>query len=206
MNLTRILVLDWLAFLLKMGEDLKSRMDQDLSQKLNSLFVMRMQPALHLSKWFDDVINKIDYDAELIMMGDGAVTYSPDSTESPAATSKVNEARCEFIRILKLLEQNMQTQLLANETKEPGKVFAILQERVKEIRSTPFSSKDDINDLEDSYVGLVLEIREMARAEESKIFGNQTIFYLNSRRPSELGSVFHLTGVFLTSEEIDFLK
>ena len=55
-----------------------------------------------------------------------------------------------------------------------------LEERVKEIQRTPFSSENDIDDFEDAYVQLVLETTEMTNAEESKIFGDQTLFCLSS--------------------------
>ena len=189
-----------------MDADLKSRMDQDLTQKLDSLFAMKMQPALHLSKKFDDIVNRIDYDAERILLNQSADSGSSNTSETLASTSKVNEVRCEFVRILKLLEQNLQTQLLANETKELGEDFEVLQKLVEEFQNTAFSPEDDINDFEDSYVHLVIKITGLTNAEECNIFGNQTIVYLSYNHPSELGSLIHLTDVFLTNEQIDFLR
>lgn len=42
-------------------------MDQDLTQKLDHLYAMKMQPALHIFKKFDYNTSKIDYDSEPIM-------------------------------------------------------------------------------------------------------------------------------------------
>lgn len=89
---------------------------------------------------------------------------------------------------------------MANETNKIDTAFEALEKRVKEFQETPFSHEDDINDFEDSYIQLVLEITEMADSEESKIFDNQTIFYLSSADKSELGMLFHLTNVTLTNE------
>ena len=83
---------------------------------------------------------------------------------------------------------------------------AVLGDRVQEFkRRTESSNEDDISDLEDSYVQLTLDMIELTNAEEGKIFGNQTFFYANSCYKA-LGNLFHLTGVSLTNEQIDFVK
>lgn len=170
-------------------------MAQDLRRRLDSLFVMNMQPALHLSKKFDHIVNRIDYEAELMLM-DSPKRFG---IKSPS-NKEINEARCEFIRILRLLENKLNARLLANETKEPGEDFDVLEKRVKEFQD---SEEGDINDLEDSYVKLVLDITQMANAVESNIFGCQTILYVSCG--SILGSLFHLTDVYLTNEQTDFI-
>ena len=187
-----------------MESELKPRMNDDLGRTLDRLCMMKLQPALYLSQKMDSVINNIDLDAERILLALGEDSANAESQLEAAA--KVNEARCEFVRILKALEQGLQARLTTGGTKKLDKGFLDLQERVKEFQSTPFSSEDDINDLEDSYVQLIVDINDMTNDAESKIFGNQTIFYLNSRRPSELGSLFHLADVYLTNEQIDCLR
>ena len=187
-----------------MQSDLKQQMEEDLGRMMDRLCLMKLQPALYLSQKFDSIINAIDLDAERILME--LVENSTMIGSEPEAASKMNEARCEFVRILKLLEQSLQTRLAIGGKRELVGRFRDLQERVQKFQSTPFSSGDDINELEDSYTQLVLELTEMTNTEQSNIMGNQTVFYLSSNEPRILGSLFHLTGVYLTTEEIDCLK
>ena len=183
-----------------MDFDLKTKMDDVLKQKLDHVFSIKMQPALYLSKRFDSIVSSIDLDAEQIMRKLG---------QHSEEASKVNNARCEFIRILKATEKNLQTRVLANEplTRQPGEAFEALEKRVKEFRETSISQGDDgINDLEDTYGQLVVEIAEMDNAEDADIFGNQTMFYWSSDGQRELGSLFHLSTVTLTLGQLDCMR
>lgn len=185
-----------------MEVDFKPKMAEDLRRRLDRLYAMKMQPGLHLSQKFDEIINLIDLDAERILQD--LSDHSESNPEKPQSAREVNEARCEFVRILKALEQNLQSRLLANEPKKVDKAFAALEERVKDLESTPFSVEDDINEFEDTYVQLVLEVTEMAIAKEKEILANQTVFYMKSMASeSALGILFHLTGVYLTKEQIE---
>ena len=185
-----------------MEADLKARMDDDLRRKLDRLYSMKMQPALHLSQTIDSLINSIDLDAERQLL---IIENKQTSVRERQAT--VNGARCEFVRILKALEKNLHTRLLTNQKKELGKDFVALEERVNEFRNTSISQEDDMYEFEDSFVQLVLDMDEMTNKVESSIFDNQTIVYLSSTDDqSELGSLFHLTGVSLTTEQIECLK
>ena len=80
-----------------MENELNSGMDKDLINKLDRLFLMKMQPALYLAQKFDEIIIAIDYDAELLM-AELETTTKP--FENAPTTLQVNEARCEMIRIL----------------------------------------------------------------------------------------------------------
>ena len=80
-----------------MGADQKSAMDQDLGRMLDSLFAKKRQPALHLSQRFDQIINSIDLDAETFIQDVG----------KKAKTAKYHQVRCEFVRIIKALEQKL---------------------------------------------------------------------------------------------------
>ena len=185
-----------------MEASVKSRMDKDLKDRLDCLYAMKMQPALHLSKKFDEIISRIDYDAEDKME---RPFLFPFGNETVPSAAEINDARCEFVRILRALETKLHSQLLANEPKKVDQAFEDLEDRVEEFRSTESSNEEDMSDFEDSYVQLTLDMIEMTNAEECKIFDNQTVFYANSRL-YELGSLFHLTGVSLTKEQIDYVK
>ena len=126
--------------------------------------------------------------------------------ETTKKTEEVNEARCEFLRTLKMLEKSLHAQLLANESKELDQAYVDLERRVVGFRNTVVSQEDDLNEAEDTYVQLALEIREMTNREESKLIDGQTIFYVSSGHKNQLGNLVHLTGVYLTQEEIDCLR
>ena len=187
-----------------MEASVKSRMDKELKDRLDCLYAMKMQPALHLSKKFDEIISEIDYDAEQIMIWSQRFMFPVENETFPSA-AEINDVRCEFVRILRALEKKLHSQLLANEPKKGDQAFAVLEDRVETFRNTELSNEEDIGDLEDSYGQLTLDMIEFTNAEECKIFDNQTVFYANARI-KELGSLFHLTGVSLTEEQIDFVR
>ena len=176
-------------------------MDQDLKRKMDHLHLIKKLPALFLAQSFDSIINSIDFDAERIM-----AEYGGKDSNQESETQMVNEARCEFVRILKLLEKDLHARLSANGTRDLGEDFASLNDRVEAFRKKSAGHEGDINDLEDSYSDLILQIREMANAEEKSIFANQNIFYVSSKDPSKLGSLFQLEDVNLTNEQIEFVK
>ena len=176
-------------------------MDDDLRRKMDHLHLIKKLPALFLAQRFDSIINSIDYDAERIMSEIG------NDSKQESVTQEVNEARCEFVRILKLLEKDLQARLLTNGgTRELGEDFASLSDRVEAFRKISAGQEGDINDLEDSYADLILEIREMVNAEERNIFGNQSVFYVSSADQSKLGSLFHFEDVNFTNEQIELMK
>ena len=188
----------------KMDSDLKVKMDQDLRKRLDRLFLMKTQPRLHLSNQFDEIISKVDYDAERLML-----ELESDPTpymEGEQSAEEVNRARCEFVRIFEVLRNNLYTRLLATQTVPLDETFKAVDKRVNEFLQMNLSQGRDINDLEDGYVQLVLEIREMSNEEESKIFNNQSIFYLSSDVKRRFGGLFHLTGVCLNTEQIGCLE
>ena len=176
------------------------KMDDDLKQKMDHLHFIKKIPALFLAQRFDSIINSIDFDAERIMS-----EFGQDSNQEHE-TQMVNEDRCKFVRILKLLEKDLQARLSTNGTKELGEDFAFLSGRAEAFRKISAGHEGDINDLEDSYADLILEIREMVNDEERSIFDNQSFFYVSSRDQSKLGSLFHLKDVSLTNEQIEFVK
>lgn len=176
------------------------KMNDDLKRKLDNLFGMKMQPSLHLSKRFDEIISKIDYDAERIMLD--LENKSKASATECQETEKVNDARFEFVRILRVLERNLRTQLLTNQPKKLDHAFLTIEQRAKELRELTVGQEVGIYDLEDAYLQLILDITEMENAEESKLFAKQTICYMSSTQQTELGSLYHLTDVFLTDEQL----
>ena len=188
-----------------MEDDLKARMDKDLKNKMDRLFLMKLQPALYLSQRIDEIVSTIDYSAEQRLDNER-------SWEKTSYSTYFNQARCEMIRIVKAVEKNLHNQLLADEPtrRRADPTFMALQARVDEFQSTPFSSEDNGNDLDDSYVQLALEIIEMSDTQERWIFGGQTIFYLISPyffgSGNQIGRLFHLTNDFLTTEQIEYIR
>ena len=191
------------SVLARMEDDLKSRMVRDLKNKFESLCLMKMQPQLHLSERMNEITNRIDYDAELLI---AELEANTEPTENAPTSLQINEARCELVRILKIVAENLHLRLLENASNELESAFVSLQERVDEFESTPFTPEDEINDLEDSYVKLVLDITEMANSVENRIFGGQSIFYLSSTEENKLGRLFHLTDIFLTADQKEYLR
>ena len=111
-----------------MEADLKAKMDADLKQRIDGLYSIKMQPSLQISSRLDFIISSIDFDAERIMFDLGE-----DSKKAPKA---VNEARCEFVRIVKAVEQKLLSRIQANEPKKADKAFEALESRVNEFSST----------------------------------------------------------------------
>ena len=193
-----VLISESLPF--EMEADLKAKMDADLKQRIDGLYSIKMQPSLQISSRLDFIISSIDFDAERIMFDLGE-----DSKKAPKA---VNEARCEFVRIVKAVEQKLLSRIQANEPKKADKAFEALESRVNEFSSTTLDQgeDDEMNHLEDLYGQLVLDIMEMTNAEQRKVFGDQAIFYMNSVNPSELGTLVHFNRVSLTNEQFDCLR
>ena len=175
--------------------------DKDLKLKMDLLHSMKMLPLHHLSQRFEDTIKSIDHDAEKLILKKRK--YSEDSkkifggilrlgTSSREEIKKLDEARCEFVRILKAVESQLLTRLLSTEPSELGDDFVTLENRVDQFREMSLSQETDINQIEDFYDQLSSEISKMTSAEESKIFDNQSIFYLNSvvDTSRSLGSLF----------------
>ena len=187
-----------------MEAELKAKMDDDLKRKLDNLFRIKMQPSLALSERFDDIISQVDYDAEKILYD--LQTEQPPSASGLQESEKVNGSRVELVRILKVLERSIRSQLLPNQSKELDRAVEAIEKRTHVFLKTTVSPEADINDLDDSYEQLIVEITEMANAEESKLFGNQSIFYLRSANKREFGSLYHLTDVFLTKDQIGCLE
>ena len=204
-----------------MDAELKAKMDDDLQRRLDRLYSMKMQPSLYLSQRFDSIINAIDFDAERIILDlqegknsketkkDGTTTTDEDSSdedETPSTSlEKVNKARCEFIRILRLLEKEL-TKSLPKEIKEPGRHFLCLEEQVKEFRNMQVSQESDINDAEEAYAELVTLIIKDTNQKEKALFQYQTIFFWSSWNQQKLGSLLHFKDLTLTNEQIDFLR
>ena len=187
----------------EMDTDLKAKMNEDLERELDHLYSMKLQPELHLAKKFDSIISTIDFDAERIILDLGEASIGSRVFKM---AEKVNQARCEYVRILRDLEKHLAPR---SATKTLGEAFQSLDRRVNEFREKEASQFDDIFALEDWFVQLVLEINEMTKAEESTLMTNETIFYNSSTDKSKLGNLFHFKGLTegtLTEEQIDFLR
>ena len=113
-----------------MDAGLKEKMNGYLEQRLDHLHSMiTLPPELFLSQKFDSIISSIDMDAELIMAG-LAKDSNEEEKDTDQTATKINEARCEIVRILKLVETNLQTQLLThNKSQELGEAFEALEKR-----------------------------------------------------------------------------
>ena len=94
-----------LTFSFRMEDDLKARMDKDLTNKMDRLFLMKLQPALYLSQRIDEIVSTIDYSAEQRLDNER-------SWEKTSYSTYFNQARCEMIRIVKAVEKNLHNQLL----------------------------------------------------------------------------------------------
>ena len=174
---------------------------------LDRLLEARMTPALCISQKLGDVVNRIDSDAERLLEKDAGNVES---------TEQVNAARCEFIRIVRVFEKRLLKRLETNETKKLEdssetlyhESFEALKERVEKFQSTSVDKENDINDLEDLYGQLVLELEEMTNNEESSVFDNQSMFYVSSTNTvrESFGNLLHIKGVTLSEGQIDFLR
>lgn len=176
----------------------KSRLDQDLMEKLNMLDLILQQPALHVLKRFEDEISSIDANAERELTNDEC----PDELKQ-----KANEVRLEFARILGAVETRLQEKLTTVELADSLRDFKSLKERVQGFLDTPLGEQDDIDDVEDRYLDLALEAVAQRNELQKRIFDNQTIFYLKAPfGENRLGTLVHLRDCCLTRAEIKFLR
>ena len=175
-------------------EEDKLKMDQDLERRLDHLYGMLMQPSFHLAKTFDEIRSYVDYDAERIQINE----------DDSAVYSNIQDARLEFIRILNAIEERLRSRL-SNKPPGTNEAYESLEKRVNEFMETP-CVPERLNDLEDEYVQLALELIEQTNAQEKEIFDNQTVLYRSSGDQSKLGNLVHVGDVCLTREEISVMR
>ena len=177
--------------------DEKLKLANDLKKKLDHLFFVNEQPALHLSYRFDDIRNKIDIDAEQILQ----VMAETESQAVRALETRTNEVRANFIKILKEMESRLQANLAPTTSAEEYKA---LEKKVEEFTSS--ESFDDIYELEDRYLELALAILEQTNKLEKQIFAGETIVYLSSKSSRNIGPLVRLAGHYLVTEELSVLQ
>ena len=95
-------------------------------------------------------------------------------------------------------------QLLDKSTSPNGAYFQ-LEQRVKDF-SEALDRQESINDFEDVYTQLLLDIANQIYLREKEIFDNQSIFYKSSSDPTKFGTLIHLTDECLSQSQINFLR
>ena len=176
----------------------KKRLNDDLRKKLEHLQSIQVQPSLYLARRFDEIRSQIDFDAEKAFQGikhDGKESESKD---------KIKDARLEFIRILNAEESKLRRKL-SGQALSPSEAYLNLEKKVVEFLKRS-GEEEDINDLEDSYVELVMQILDLIHLKERKLFDSKTFFYMSSYRENQLGALIHFTDECLSDSELAFIK
>ena len=171
----------------------KKRLDDDLRKKLDHLQSIQVQTSLYLARRFDEIRSQIDFDAEKAFQG---IKHDGKDSESK---HKIKDARLEFIRILNAEESKLRSKL-SGQALSPSEAYLNLEKKVVEFLKRS-GEEEDINDLEDSYVELVMQILDLIHLEERKLFDNQTFFYMSSIQENQVGALFHLIDECLTDAE-----
>lgn len=185
-------------------EEPVSALAEDLELKFKDLCSMHDQPALYLSDYFYELRNRIDIDAEqlLLELETNDPSRKPQALEEEA--DRVNGLRNNFIGVLKRIEDDLLEKLkvpLSSTTS--GQVYADLGRRIDEFRRS-LCNDEGMVELEEAYTLLEQEIFDQTSRLEAKLFWNQTICYLN--RGKKLGQLVYVENGHLNKVELEALK
>ena len=112
--------------------------------------------------------------------------------------------RAQFLQILKNIEQELLSHLKSPiESKSSVEVYASLKQRIEQLAAR----KDvDINQYEDEYDRLALEIYDETNLLEKKLLSNQAVAYIGTTKEEELGCLIYVSDCHLNMHEINCIK
>ena len=173
----------------------KVRLNSDITAKINYLLFMIQKPALHIANFFYEIRNTIDYDAERLI-------YYYRETNQYTHFVEISERRTAFIRILESLEKLIIANLdkTLNSFKDIG--FYSLRKKAANF----LAQSGEINDIEEVYVQLALDIYKATAKIEKRLIGEQTIVFIESKKMHTFGSLIHIQDAYLPENEIICLK
>ena len=174
------------------------KLRDDLKAKLDHLSWMHNEPALFVSDLFDDLRSYVDFDAEKLL---GKIQQATNDSENIPNESDVTATRLEFIRILVELEKRIN--ICPKPQTTSSEAYAYLEQRINAFKDLTCS----LDDLEDSYVQLALELVDETERVEKRLIGEETIIYWPSKdKDRRLGSLVYFGDLFLTYRDFDIMK
>ena len=196
-----------------------SELKEDLLKKFDRLCLIQAQPALFVTERFDEIRYEIDFDAERIIESSrenqesdqkSSDSDSSDDDNDDSIAQKedlqdfINGLREGYIHVLKTREESI-LEYLSNSYATEQRGFSALKQKVDDFISRS-SAGSKLDELEDEYIRLALDIVNETRLLERAAFHSQTIFYLKSTMPNTFGKLVHLADEYFNSEEIEMLK
>ena len=132
------------------------KLKEDLSRKLDELCLIQDQPDWHVSEYFARIRREVDLDAELVLEW----LKSAESVEDKdQRVVKLNETRVGFVRVLDELEARTLNKMpKIQENGSSDEAYKSLREIVE-----LFSLWTDIDEADDAYLTLAMEIIEAAQ-------------------------------------------
>ena len=184
-----------------MGEPI-SALAEDLEKKFKDLCLMHDLPAIYLSEYFFEQRNRIDIDAEQLLLETDRNDSSKPKRKPSEGTVRVNGLRESFIRILKKMEDDLLEKLPASLPNTSAQVYASLGQRIDEFRKS-LGNERSLREHEEAYILLADEIFYQTSQLEVQLFRNQTIAYVNLG--VELGKLVYVQYGHLNKTELEAL-
>ena len=163
----------------------------DLDQKFKELCSIQNLPELYLSDYFSEMRHRIDIDAERKLaeldtrnsdLTDSSDSGSWETQEEPEVDrARVNSLREYYIYILRKMEDEFLRGLSLPTASDSSEIYDDIGKRIDEFRKS-LNWDGDLEGQKSVYLHLANEIFDKSSQLESKIFGDQTIGYVNFRR------------------------
>ena len=190
------------------------KLKEDLKKRLDLLVSMNERPHTHINDLFSALRNEIDCDAEKLISGDekdsGSSDESTTSDRDEKDVKSVNETRRTFMKVLDESERKLLDKLAKWDSSVGSAKLAGIGQKIETMfkASSDDSVDGKLNDFENYYEQLVVEIVEETNRLEKCLLDGQSFIYIESEflGSGELGCFIHLQEDYLSKEETTCLK
>ena len=141
------------------------KLREDLERKLESLRWANDNPLFFVLEHFFELRNNIDIEAETLI----------NDIRDAERIDKINETRFEFLRILKENEDATLKQFKISklsESSSSSESLEALEKRFKFFKDS-LTREDDVDEIEDAYVELALDLMKERDNVEKRLLGEQ---------------------------------
>ena len=186
-----------------MGDNKVFSLCVDLENRLEDLCCIHDHSTLYVSEYFFELRNRIDIDTEEHLQ-----TLIGNRVGTEVSRVKTNNMRSDFIRLIKVIEDNLLRKISASTAVSSQSEYDTLRRKVDQFKVDFLQDGAvDVNSVKYAYSFLALEILEEKNKLEKRLFCNQTIIYMEADKlDNKLGYLIYLTDDCLSKEEIDCVK
>ena len=189
-----------------------SRLKADLKKRLDFLISMNEASHAYLNEHFKSIRNEIDLDVETIISHLSESNKDEAKLEIEEKIASINTTREKCIQLIDESERKLLDKLETMDSKATSARCAELSDRIETLfpADPDDSHRTKMNDFEDRYEELALEILAETNKLEKCLLDSQSFIYIDSvlldSREGEMGCLIHLVEDYLSREEIICLK